>query len=42
MTVLNIRPVTGREYKLMLMTDKFKEREKGINDFLVEQKTKLI
>lgn len=33
MTYAN-RPITGREYKLMLRTSKFEERDKGIKDFL--------
>ena len=33
MAIVKNRPITGREYKIMLKTDKFKEREKGIDDF---------
>ena len=28
------RPITSREYKLMLNTDRFKDREEGIEVFL--------
>ena len=28
------RPLTGREYKLMLNTNEFKERDEGIKNFL--------
>ncbi len=36
------RPITGREYKLMLRTSLFEERDKGIKDFLgiIESQTK--
>src|SRR6478672_5711218 len=33
MPIIKNRPITGREYKIMLKTDKFKEREQGIADF---------
>jgi hypothetical protein len=33
MPIIKNRPITGREYKIMLKTDKFKEREQGIGDF---------
>ncbi len=33
MPIIKNRPITGREYKIMLKTDKFKEREQGISDF---------
>src|ERR687890_445200 len=33
MAIVRNRPVTGREYKIMLKTEKFKEREKGITEF---------
>ena len=33
MTYAN-RPITGREYKLMLRTSKFEQRDEGIKDFL--------
>ena len=33
MAIVKNRPITGREYKIMLKADKFKEREKGISEF---------
>jgi hypothetical protein len=33
MTIVKNRPITGREYKMMLKAEKFKEREKGISQF---------
>ena len=33
MPIIKNRPITRREYKIMLKTDKFKEREQGIADF---------
>src|SRR6476620_10213642 len=33
MDIVKNRPITGREYKIMLKVDKFKEREKGIAEF---------
>jgi len=33
MPIIKNRPITGREYKIMLKTDKFKERQQGIADF---------
>jgi uncharacterized protein YjbK len=38
------RPLTGREYKLMLNTNEFKERDEGIKNFLdlIESRIKLL
>ena len=44
MAIIKNRPITGREYKIMLKTDKFKEREKGLSEFkeIIKDQIKLI